>query len=60
VAGLWKVTTMIGLNKREWIFVFSRITIPFLLLRECDRGIIWNDPAIGIEWPKDGPPILSK
>lgn len=27
---------------------------------EYDRGIIWNDPAIGIEWPMDVPPILSK
>lgn len=26
---------------------------------ECDRGIIWNDPAIGIEWPMDITPILS-
>jgi dTDP-4-dehydrorhamnose 3,5-epimerase len=27
---------------------------------ECDRGIIWSDPAIGIEWPIDVTPILSK
>jgi dTDP-4-dehydrorhamnose 3,5-epimerase len=26
---------------------------------ECDRGIIWNDPAIGIEWPIDITPVLS-
>jgi dTDP-4-dehydrorhamnose 3,5-epimerase len=26
---------------------------------ECDRGIIWNDPEIGIEWPIDIKPILS-
>lgn len=26
---------------------------------ECDRGIIWNDPAIGIEWPINVKPILS-
>lgn len=26
---------------------------------ECDRGIIWNDPSIGIEWPLDIEPILS-
>jgi len=19
--------------------------------RECDKGVLWNDPAIGIEWP---------
>lgn len=27
---------------------------------ECDRGIVWNDPAIGIEWPIDVTPILSE
>lgn len=26
---------------------------------ECDRGIIWNDPQIGIDWPIDIQPILS-
>ena len=24
-----------------------------------ERCVIWNDPAIGIDWPKDGKPILS-
>lgn len=27
---------------------------------ECDRGIIWNDPEIGIEWPINIKPILSE
>jgi dTDP-4-dehydrorhamnose 3,5-epimerase len=26
---------------------------------DCDRGIIWNDPAIAIEWPMDITPVLS-
>lgn len=26
---------------------------------ECERTLLWNDPAIGIEWPLDGPPVLS-
>jgi dTDP-4-dehydrorhamnose 3,5-epimerase len=26
---------------------------------ECDRGIIWNDPAIGIKWPMEITPVLS-
>jgi dTDP-4-dehydrorhamnose 3,5-epimerase len=26
---------------------------------EHDRGIRWNDPAIGIDWPLDVPPLLS-
>lgn len=24
-----------------------------------DAGILWNDPALGITWPLDGPPLLS-
>jgi len=27
---------------------------------EHERTILWNDPAIGIEWPLDGEPILSQ
>lgn len=26
---------------------------------EDERCLIWNDPAIGIDWPKDGEPIVS-
>ncbi|PFP30850.1 dTDP-4-dehydrorhamnose 3,5-epimerase [Bacillus sp. AFS073361] len=26
---------------------------------DCDRGIIWNDPEIGIEWPMEITPVLS-
>jgi dTDP-4-dehydrorhamnose 3,5-epimerase len=26
---------------------------------ECDGGILWNDPLIGIEWPIDVTPVLS-
>jgi dTDP-4-dehydrorhamnose 3,5-epimerase len=25
-----------------------------------ERSILWNDPAIGIDWPLDGEPTLSK
>ena len=24
-----------------------------------ERGVLWNDPALGIDWPIDGEPILS-
>lgn len=27
---------------------------------EQDRGIAWNDPSIGIEWPLEGMPVLSE
>lgn len=26
---------------------------------ECDRGLRWNDPGLGIGWPLDGSPVLS-
>ncbi|HSJ58924.1 MAG TPA: dTDP-4-dehydrorhamnose 3,5-epimerase [Anaerolineae bacterium] len=28
--------------------------------RECDRGIVWNDPEIGVEWPVDEPLLSEK
>lgn len=27
---------------------------------DCDRGIVWNDPAIGIKWPIAIKPVLSE
>ena len=26
---------------------------------EFERSILWNDPAIGVDWPLDGEPLLS-
>ena len=26
---------------------------------ECDRGILWNDPEVGIDWPIEITPVLS-
>ena len=28
--------------------------------REAESGILWNDPAIGIEWPVDSPQLSAK
>ncbi|MBP1915461.1 dTDP-4-dehydrorhamnose 3,5-epimerase [Lederbergia galactosidilyticus] len=27
---------------------------------DCDRGIMWNDSTIGVQWPMDIEPILSE
>jgi dTDP-4-dehydrorhamnose 3,5-epimerase len=27
--------------------------------REAERGLLWNDPALAIDWPQPVPPILS-
>jgi len=28
--------------------------------RDCERGVLWNDPAIGIDWPQlGGAPLLA-
>jgi dTDP-4-dehydrorhamnose 3,5-epimerase len=26
---------------------------------ECEGGVIWNDPEIGVDWPLEGAPLLS-
>ncbi|QQR78969.1 MAG: dTDP-4-dehydrorhamnose 3,5-epimerase [Candidatus Moraniibacteriota bacterium] len=28
--------------------------------KESDRGVRWNDPALGIAWPTEVPPIVSE
>jgi dTDP-4-dehydrorhamnose 3,5-epimerase len=38
--------------------VFYKVSAPYA--PECDRGIRWDDPSIGIVWPLDGKePVLS-
>jgi dTDP-4-dehydrorhamnose 3,5-epimerase len=27
---------------------------------EHERSLMWNDPALGIDWPLDGEPLLSE
>lgn len=71
--GLWVGAVLSAENKRQmWIpegfahgFVVTSESAEFLYKTtdywapEYERCIAWNDPAIGIEWPITGSPILS-
>lgn len=71
--GRWVGVTLSAENKRQlWIpagfahgFLVTSESAEFLYKTtdywapEFERGILWNDPAIGIEWPIAGQPLLS-
>lgn len=71
--GLWVGAVLSAENKRQmWIpegfahgFVVTSESAEFLYKTtdywapEHERCLAWNDPAIGITWPFDTPPILS-
>jgi dTDP-4-dehydrorhamnose 3,5-epimerase len=71
--GRWVGVTLSAENKRQlWIpegfahgFVVTSDSAEFLYKTtnywapEFERSILWNDPAIGIEWPLTGEPLLS-
>ena len=71
--GKWVGVTLSAENKRQlWVpegfahgFVVISDTAEFLYkttdywASEFERSILWNDPAISIEWPLDGEPLLS-
>ncbi|WP_211472307.1 dTDP-4-dehydrorhamnose 3,5-epimerase [Collimonas humicola] len=71
--GQWVGLMLSAENKRQlWIpegfahgFVVTSDSAEFLYKTtdywapEFERSILWNDPAIGIEWPIDGSPLLS-
>lgn len=71
--GKWIGTRLSAANKRQlWIpegfahgFVVLSDNAEFLYKTtdywapEFERSILWNDPAIGIDWPFDGEPLLS-
>lgn len=71
--GQWVGVTLSADNKRQlWIpegfahgFVVTSESAEFLYKTtdywapEYERCILWNDPAIGIEWPLDVLPLLS-
>lgn len=71
--GKWVGTVLSALNKCQlWIpegfahgFVVLSEHAEFLYKTtdywapEFERSLLWNDPAIGIDWPLDGEPLLS-
>ena len=71
--GHWVGVTLSADNKRQlWIpegfahgFVVTSESPEFLYKTtdywapEHERSILWNDPAIGIQWPMDAEPLLS-
>ncbi|MBY0238621.1 MAG: dTDP-4-dehydrorhamnose 3,5-epimerase [Burkholderiaceae bacterium] len=71
--GQWYGLELSAENKRQlWIpagfahgFVVTSDVAEFLYKTTdyyapaYERSVIWNDPAIGIDWPLDGEPLLS-
>ena len=71
--GRWVGERLSAANKRQmWIpsgfahgFVVLSESAEFLYKTtnyyapECERSIFWNDPALRIEWPLTGEPLLS-
>ncbi len=41
----------------EWAHVWYKVTAA--RRREGERVLAWNDPALAIDWPLTGPPIVS-
>ena len=71
--GHWVGVVLSAENKRQlWVppgfahgFMVTSESAEFLYKTtdywapEFERSIAWNDPAIGIDWPLDGAPVLS-
>ena len=72
--GRWVGVTLSAANQRQmWIppglahgFVVTSESAEFLYKTtdywapEHERCILWNDPAIAIQWPFDGAPVMSE
>lgn len=71
--GKWTGLTLSAENKRQlWVpegfahgFMVTSESAEFLYKTtdywypEHERSLAWNDPALGIDWPLDGEPILA-
>ena len=72
--GKWSGTLLSAENKRQ-MWVPEGFAHGFLVLSDAaeflykttdyyapenERGIVWNDPELGIDWPIEGEPVLSK
>jgi dTDP-4-dehydrorhamnose 3,5-epimerase len=71
--GRWAGVTLSAENRRQlWIppgfahgFVVLSASAEFLYkttdywFAEHERSLLWNDPALRIEWPLDGEPVLA-
>ncbi|MCL6483537.1 MAG: dTDP-4-dehydrorhamnose 3,5-epimerase [Janthinobacterium lividum] len=71
--GHWVGVVLSAANKRQlWIpegfahgFLVTSDSAEYLYKTtdywapQFERSILWNDPAIGIDWPLDGEPLLS-
>jgi len=71
--GRWTATRLSAENKRQmWIpagfahgFMVTSESAEFLYKAtdyyapQYERALLWNDPAIGIDWPVDSSPLLS-
>lgn len=72
--GQWEGVVLSEANKRQfWIpegfahgfaVLSDRAVFSYLCtdvyVKEADAGVRWNDPAIGIDWPIDGPLLSDK
>lgn len=71
--GKWTGVTLSAVNKRQ-LWVPPGFAHGFVVLSEeadfnykCtdyyapqhERSLLWNDPAVGVEWPYDDDPVLS-
>ena len=71
--GKWEGVMLSAENKRQlWIppgfahgFLVTSDSAEFLYKTtdywypEHERSLLWNDPAVGVKWPLEGPPLLA-